>query len=58
MQRVIASKRPPGAARVVSSTAHLRQAGLLLLPDLLVLVERTPQSAKDHDHDNGHQHSW
>ena len=23
--------------------------------DLLVLVERTPQSAKDHDHDDGHQ---
>jgi integrase len=34
---------------------HLGQAGLLLLLDLLVLVKRTPQSAKDHDHDDGHQ---
>ena len=33
---------------------HLGQAGLLLLLDL-VLVKRTPQSAKDHDHDDGHQ---
>ena len=56
MQRVIASKRPPGAARVASSTAQLGQAGLLLLLlVLLVLVERHPKSTKDHDHDDGHQ---
>ena len=35
--------------------AHLRQAGLLLLLVLLVLVERHPKSTKDHDHDDGHQ---
>jgi len=35
--------------------AHGGEAGLLLLLDLLVLAERTPQSAKNHDHDDGHQ---
>jgi len=35
--------------------AHGGQAGLLLLLDLLVLAERTPQRAKDHDHHDGHQ---
>jgi len=35
--------------------AHGGEAGLLLLLDLLVLAERTPQSAKNHDHDDRHQ---
>ena len=36
--------------------AHLGQAGLLLLLlDLLVLVERHPKRASDHDHNDGHQ---
>lgn len=35
--------------------AHGGPAGLLLLLDLLVFVERTPQRAKNHDHDDRHQ---